>query len=106
MHHVRHFKANFDPPTEESLATDSQIETSADGIEVFDADSHVRNVCFVWEDGREAFFNYAYLIAADLVLSDTINVMLLSFGSYTVTLLIRELAGKECNLLLMEEYPY
>ena len=86
MHHVQHFRANFDPPAQESLAADSQIETSTGDVEVHDADSHVRNVCFVWEDGRKAFFNYAYLVSADLVLSEEINVMLLSFGPYTVTL--------------------
>ena len=86
MHDVQHFRANFDPPAKEGLAADSQIEISTGDVEVYNADSHVRNVCFVWEDGRKAFFNYAYLVSADLVLIGNVNVMLLYFSGQIVKL--------------------
>lgn len=51
-----------------------------------EADSPVRNLCLVWEDGRRAFFNYAYLVSVDLVLTDRLNVMQLYFSGQVVTL--------------------
>ena len=86
MHPVQCFKANFDPPAQESLATDSRIAISANGVDIYDAHSHVRNVCFIWEDGRKAFFNYAYLVTGDLIVHNSIDALVLSFSSYTVTL--------------------
>ncbi|WP_421828357.1 hypothetical protein [Larkinella sp.] len=85
MHHVQHFKANFDHSDSEA-ATDTPTGYAANGAEFHDTDSTVRNVSFVWPDGRKAFFNYAYLVAVDLVLSDNLNVMLLYFSGQIVTL--------------------
>ena len=86
MHHVQHFRANFDQPTKDELVIDSQRADTADGLQTHEDESQVRNVCFVWEDGRKAFFNYAYLVAGDLSVQDGINALVLSFGSYTVLL--------------------
>lgn len=86
MHPVQHFKANFDHPEEVGLETVLHDVAVADGIQLHDVDTPVRNICFVWEDGRKAFFNYAYLISVDLLVNDSTNVLLLCFGSYTVIL--------------------
>lgn len=83
MRPVHEFKANFNqtaPPT------GTQPDSIADALTLHGADSSVRNLCFVWEDGRKAFFNYAYLVAGDLTIQDGINALVLSFGSYTVLL--------------------
>ena len=83
MRPVREFKANFG---QEEPAKDRQSDSVADAFILHDADSSVRNLCLIWDDGRRAFFNYAYLVAGDLSVQDDINALLLSFGSYTVLL--------------------
>ena len=84
MHPVQHFKANFSQQSQEKLTAAPHSGVSLVGVQLHDADSLVRNICFVWEDGRKAFFNYAYLVSVDLLVSGSTNVFLLSFGSYTV----------------------
>ncbi|RCR68339.1 hypothetical protein [Larkinella punicea] len=86
MPHVQHFKSNFDQPAKDDLEMDSPRVDTADRLYLHEDDSPVRNVCFVWEDGRKAFFNYAYLVSVDLVLSDPLNMMLLYFSGQIVTL--------------------
>lgn len=86
MHHVQHFRANFDQADIEDTATDALTGHAVAGTDLHDSDSQVRNVCFVWDDGRRSFFNYAYLVSVDLILSDTLNVMLLYFSGQIVTL--------------------
>lgn len=86
MHHVQHFKANFAQADIADAATDTLTGDAVDRAEQHETDSQVRNVCFVWENGRKAFFNYAYLLSVDLVLEETLNVMLLYFSGQIVTL--------------------
>jgi hypothetical protein len=86
MHHIHEFRGNFGQPAQDLRETDSHIATLSNGVAIHDADSSVRNVCFVWDDGRRAFFNYAYLVSVDLVLTDSLNVMLLYFSGQIVTL--------------------
>ena len=31
----------------------------------FDSPGHVRNLCFVWPDGKMKFLNYAYLVSGE-----------------------------------------
>ncbi|QMW01473.1 hypothetical protein [Spirosoma foliorum] len=70
------------------METTSDCSTgyNAGSTELHETDSSVRNLCFVWEDGRRAFFNYAYLISGDLVVTDTLNMMMLYFSGQIVTL--------------------
>ncbi|MEZ0611364.1 hypothetical protein ACAW74_22830 [Fibrella sp. WM1] len=82
---LQDFKRNFDQPVRSELATDPRDIVSAVGVQLHEADSLIRNICFVWADGRKAFFNYAYLVSVDLLVSDATNILLLCFGSYTVT---------------------
>ena len=83
MHPVHEFKANF---SQEEPAIDKQPDSLADAFTLHDADSLVRNLCLIWDDGRMAFFNYAYLVTGDLSIQSGINTLFLSFGSYTVFL--------------------
>ncbi len=48
-----------DPAGKETLNKDYQAS------ENYDTPGHVRNLCFVWPDGRMKFMNYAYLISGD-----------------------------------------
>lgn len=83
---VQRFKANFAPKEMADAADDNLTGYAVDGTELHDTDGHVRNLCLVWEDGRRAFFNYAYLVSGDLVLTDSLNIMLLDFSGQIVTL--------------------
>lgn len=89
MRPVHEFKANFAQAESAEVATDPLTDDATNSAEYnnserYDTDSAVRNLCFVWEDGRKAFFNYAYLVACDLTVQDSVHVLLLSFGAYTV----------------------
>ncbi|WP_460973987.1 hypothetical protein [Spirosoma migulaei] len=68
------------------MNVDSEPERLTAHVVPHDTDSFVRNICFVWEDGRKAFFNYAYLVSVDLLPMDSVNVMLLYFSGQIVTL--------------------
>lgn len=106
MRHVHEFKTNF--VVSDDVATDVIGHASADGdgqadlppkvapvdhrsndavdLALHEEDSTVRNLCFVWPEGRTAFFNYAYLVSVDLTCDGQINMMRLVFSSYIVTL--------------------
>jgi hypothetical protein len=83
MFPVHNFKANFSPT---EISADNEPERLAAHVVSHDTDSFVRNICFAWEDGRKAFFNYAYLVSVDLLPMDNLNVMLLYFSGQIVTL--------------------
>ncbi|QDK82619.1 hypothetical protein EXU85_30030 [Spirosoma sp. KCTC 42546] len=86
MHQVQNFRTNFAQDEIVDTATDKPVDAQVDRAELYDTDSSVRNVCFVWENGRKAFFNYAYLVSVDLVITETLNEMLLYFSGQIVTL--------------------
>ncbi|QMW06695.1 hypothetical protein [Spirosoma foliorum] len=86
MHCIHEFRGNFGQPAQVSRRTDGQTELCDSGVEVHDSNNSVRNVCFVWENGHKAFFNYAYLVSVDLTLIDDLNVMMLYFSGQVVTL--------------------
>ncbi|MFC5410832.1 hypothetical protein ACFPMF_16035 [Larkinella bovis] len=86
MHPVQHFKANFSPNEVTDATSDIRMGDVVASTEWHELDSNVRNLCFVWEDGRRAFFNYAYLVSVDLVLNDSMNMMQLYFSGQIVTL--------------------
>jgi hypothetical protein len=52
--------------------------------ENYPGENHVRNVCFVLQDGRMIFLNYAYLVSGEYVPEE--NAITLTFTSHTVTL--------------------
>lgn len=62
-------------------------ESDASGENKFhDTPSPSRTICFVWLDGRQQFFSYAYLITGELSVEEEINVISLRFTSDVVTL--------------------
>lgn len=85
MPSVQHFKANFSQDEARGVAGDTQHELN-DSITLYDTDSPVRNLCLVWTDGRRSFFNYAYLLSADLIVSDPLQELLLSFSGQIIIL--------------------
>lgn len=47
---------------------------------------HGRNICFVWPDGRKAFFNYAYLMATEFEPNTDRNTIKLNFSAHQIHL--------------------
>lgn len=45
-------------------------------------ESHVRNLCFVWPDGKKKFLNYAYLVSGEYLPEE--NSIKLAFTSETI----------------------
>lgn len=83
---VQDFKTNFPPDAMLPSACDAPNNTTIGRINLHETDSAVRNLCLVWENGRRAFFNYAYLVSVDLIANDPLNVMMLYFSGHVVTL--------------------
>ncbi|MBN8820631.1 MULTISPECIES: hypothetical protein [unclassified Spirosoma] len=86
MHQVQNFRANFSQDEVVDTTSDNLTDYTVGSTELHDIDSTVRNLCFVWENGRRAFFNYAYLVSVDLVITDNLNEILLYFSGHIVTL--------------------
>lgn len=86
MDHVQDFKTNFPPDEMITPTCDAPTNKPVGRIDLHEADSAVRNLCLVWEDGRRAFFNYAYLVSVDLIANEPFNVMMLYFSGHVVTL--------------------
>jgi len=82
------FKLRFDQMRDNNPAkTESEPENdigSNDGM--FHNYGHARNLCLVWPDGRQSFFNYAYLVSANFHPKDDINLIQLNFSSHEVTI--------------------
>ncbi|WP_345948864.1 hypothetical protein ABDD95_18630 [Mucilaginibacter sp. PAMB04274] len=57
---------------------------STDQADEYKVQSSVRNVCFVWPDGRMKFLNYAYLVSSDYLPEN--GLVRLTFTSATIEL--------------------
>lgn len=86
MQPVQLFRANFSQDEVVDVENDKQVSDTIGSTELYDTGSNVRNLYFIWEDGRRTFFNYADLAWGDLILTDSVNVLLLYFGGQIVTL--------------------
>ena len=58
------FKLNF-YDSREVKQTGQETGDAQDESALYDTPGNVRNLCFVWPDGRMKFLNYAYLISAN-----------------------------------------
>ncbi|MCF2491124.1 hypothetical protein [Dyadobacter sp. CY347] len=80
------FKTRFDQMRESNPAKtemepgDINVHTNP----LFHSVGHARNLCMVWPDGRQSFFNYAYLVSADFVPGEEMNTIRLGFSSQDV----------------------
>lgn len=66
--------AQKDDPDQQSPAFDDKYKDVG----------HTRNICFVWQDGKRIFLNYAYLIFGDYNPDE--SVIKLSFTTHDVIL--------------------
>ena len=55
-------------------------------LQLYDTNGHVRNLCFEWQDGNRALFNYAYLVSVRLILTEALNIMELIYTSNIVSI--------------------
>jgi hypothetical protein len=81
----RDFLSNFErlkKPIEPDSASQEKAKNEAEN-EFHDGD-YIRNVCFVWPEGKQRFFNYIHLDSGEITEDhDTIKLI---FGSDTVEL--------------------
>ncbi|MCF0075222.1 hypothetical protein LZD49_32365 [Dyadobacter sp. CY261] len=52
----------------------------------YETDGSVRNLCLIWQDGRQILFNYAYLLPAEFYPGRDLNEIILNFSGYLVSL--------------------
>ena len=52
--------------------------------EFYSEESHARNICFVWLDGRRLFMNYSYLISGEFLPAE--NKITLTFTTHVIFL--------------------
>lgn len=84
MNSNQFFKSNLTSTTEH--CPEEKFIERKDKLQLYKNDSNVRNLCFEWDDGRKAFFNYAYLVSIMLTLEESYNLMAITFTSDTVAL--------------------
>ncbi len=64
------FKTDLKKMRENDPAGEERLDKGYRASENYDTPSHVRNLCFVWPDGRMKFMNYAYLISGEFLPND------------------------------------
>lgn len=77
------FKLRFDQMRESNPTGDDNSPGTVEA-DYYQQTGYVRNLCFVWPDGRRMFFNYAYLVAAEFDPGHETNIIKLSFSSHTL----------------------
>jgi hypothetical protein len=81
------FKLRFDQMRSNKPAepvSESSIP-SGDASGVLHGESHPKNLCLVWPNGKQSFFNYAYLVGADFNPEGELNVIQLNYTACQVT---------------------
>jgi hypothetical protein len=80
----QNYRLRFDQMRENHLTETETVSVTDDAD--YAEPGITRNVCFVWPDGRRAFFNYAYLTASDFEPNGDKNRIRLTFSSSRVAL--------------------
>jgi hypothetical protein len=75
---------DVDAKTEDS--DDTATPEQADQNQFYQQPGHMRNVCFVWPDGRRLFLGYAYLVSGELKVDGEMNEITLTLSSQTLTI--------------------
>lgn len=76
-------------------------EAANDQDSLYKEAGHTRNVCFVLPDGKQQFFNYAYLVSVLFDPGADNNVIMLEFTSHTLTL-----KGYRLEMLYMDFFDH
>jgi hypothetical protein len=79
------FSLKFDEMREGSPVDidQGQAAKGSDDDVLYPSFGHVRNLCFVWPDGRRLFLNYSYLVAAEC--NTMFSEIILTFTTHIVT---------------------
>lgn len=81
------YKDKYEELRNNDLGTkQSNDDTTPKEEETYATPGNVRNIGFVWKDGRKMFLNYAYLVFCNFEIVNEISVLVLGFTSHTVTL--------------------
>ena len=80
------FKLKYNEMQENNPANnpDSAEQAPKAGDDKYTAAGHVRNICFVWIDGKRMFLSYAYLISGEY--DPEISCIELNFTTHKIVL--------------------
>ena len=88
-----------------------QDPAASNDIEIYESESHARNVCFVEPSGRQIFLNYAYLVAGEF--SPNESMITLTFTTHSVVLkgnnlegLFESFANQTCRKIKAQDERY
>lgn len=99
----RGFKLRFDEMREGNPAHSDEAKDEQANADSYGGPGHVRNLCFVWPDGKKLFLNYAYLVSGKFAADSETNTINLGFTSHLVTLKGYQL--EDLFFALMEQLP-
>ncbi len=79
-------KLKYDKARKTDTAKQNEEKKSEpkDDIELYDSPSNARNLCLVLSDGKQVFFNYAYLISGEYFPNE--NNIRLAFTTHLILL--------------------
>lgn len=82
------FKFPFDKKRESNLVKEEiKHMTDTDGNDrMFHDYGYARNLCLIWQNGKQFLLNYAYLLSGDFDPDGEMNVISLNFSSDKVTI--------------------
>ena len=80
------FKLRFDQMRDNNpaKAESEDVTDSGQTSGMFHSFGHARNLCLVWPNGKQSFFNYAYLVSAEFHPGNDVNLINLNFTSHDV----------------------
>lgn len=90
------FKLKFDEMRDND-PSGSSMPRSKTSEEFYSEESHARNICFVWLDGKRMFLNYSYLVSGEYEPDE--NTIALTFTSQTLVLKGINLEGLFYNIM-------
>ncbi len=61
-------------------------EGNQESADSYGGPGHMRNLCFLWPDGKKLFLNYAYLVSCAFEADGETNTITLAFTSHTILL--------------------
>lgn len=80
------FRLHYDRLRENDPTTPKPQNPAGEAGAFYDAPGHARNLCLIWTEGKQQFLSYAYLVGGEFLSNSEINVIVLDFSAYLVTL--------------------
>lgn len=78
------FKSKYDQMRESMQPETTGDSAAAIKDNLYSEAGHIRNLCFVWPDGRMQFLNYSFLVSGEYIQDE--NAIILEFTTHKVTI--------------------